>query len=103
MHQSERITFEQFKQTLSEFYGEHSFRLREEGKHGWTSFDVGEDGKLVFHEGQSGPHWVDACPIGPDPRVQGKKNAGLLLGTYSHTRGEATFYNVAYPIRTRQP
>lgn len=76
------MSYEEFQKILTQD-GKRNVRFREEGKHGWSSLDVDENGEIRLTPGADGPHYVDASPI-PAGRY--------LLGKYDFKTGEAIFY-----------
>jgi hypothetical protein len=79
MSVEQSMSFEQFKDVLTNKYGRVNFR--ECGKHGWTSVEDILDRKPG---GNPGPHWCDAA--NPKP------NSTHLFGRYNFNTSIATFF-----------
>lgn len=77
------ITFEQFKATLIDKFGEKNIHFREQGQHGWSRIEISNSEQLTMSHGNPGPHWCDASPI---PATQ------KLLGTYNFNSKTGKFF-----------
>ena len=77
-------SFEDFKATLKEKYGESGIRFTEVGKHGWVDVRDVLDNDVTP---KRGAHWCDASFTNPQMR-----RAGWLAGKYNFVTGVSLYW-----------